>query len=89
MVKNLPCNAGTAFLQESDSWTCNTPHATGQLSLSSTAAEASVPRAHALQEEKTLRWETWAPQLESSTHLPQIEKSAKSQHSQEIIVKNK
>lgn len=51
-------------------------------SMCSTAAEAGMPRVRTLQQEKPLQWETWALQLESSTHLSQIEKSAKSQHSQ-------
>ena len=32
-------------------------------------------RAHALQQEKPLHWEAQAPQLKSSPHLPQLEKS--------------
>ena len=36
------------------------------------------PRACALQQEKPLRWEVHTPELESSFHLPQLEKSLSS-----------
>ena len=36
------------------------------------------PTAHALQQEKPPQWEAHAPQLESSTLLPQLEKSPRS-----------
>ena len=37
------------------------------------------PRAHALQQEKPPQWEAWTPQLESSPHLPQLEKACAQQ----------
>ena len=73
------------------------PHAVGQLSLCTTtpepqllsphpaATEACVPRAHALQQEKPLQWEAYAPQQSSPTSS-QLERLAhaatKTQHSQ-------
>ena len=46
-----------------------------QLSPFATTTEARTPRAHAPQQEKPRRWEARAPQLESSSHLPQLEKA--------------
>ena len=46
------------------------------------------PRAHALQQEKPLKWEAWAPQLERSPHLVQLEK-APAQHKDPAQPKNK
>ena len=39
----------------------------------------SHPTAHALQQEKPLQWEAYAPQLESSHHLLEPEKASKQQ----------
>ena len=49
------------------------------------STEAPHPRAHAPQQEKSLQWESHAPQLESSPSSPQVEKnphSNKEPHSQ-------
>ena len=43
-----------------------------------TPTEARALRAHALQQEKPLQWEACALQLKSSPHLPQLEKSPRS-----------
>ena len=48
-------------------------------------AEAHIPRAHDLQQEKPPQWEACAPQLESSPCSQQLEETQeamKNQHSQ-------
>ena len=45
-------------------WSEKIPHASGQLS----------PTTRALQQEKPPQWEVYAPKLESSPHLLQLEK---------------
>ena len=65
-----------------DPWSGKTPHATGQLSSCATTAEARMPKACALEQEKPLQWEAWAPQLEKSLHS---DKDA----AQPKIIKNK
>ena len=51
MVKNPLANAGDGL----DPWSRRFPHATGQLSAYTTAAELEHPRARALQQEKPLQ----------------------------------
>ena len=65
MVKNLPVSAGDT---SSVLGPGRFPHALGQLSPCATATEARVPRIHALQQEKPLKQEAHAPQLEKSPH---------------------
>ena len=64
------------------------PHAAGQLSTWATTAEADVPRACALQQEKAPQWETRAPHLESSFCSPQLEE-ARAQQLKSSTHKNK
>ena len=45
------------------------------LSPCAATAEARIPRAYALQQEKSPQWEAHALQLESSPRLPQLENS--------------
>ena len=50
------------------------------------ASETCMPRARGLRQEKPLQWEARAPQVEGSSHSPQLEKSSrksatKTQHS--------
>ena len=48
---------------------------TEQGSLCATTTEARTPRAYAPQQEKPQQWEAHAPQLESSSWTPQLEKA--------------
>ena len=66
-------SAGQCRIQGFDPCSRKIPHA-GQLSPHGTATEACVPRACAPQE-KPVKWDAFAPQLESSPHSPQLEKS--------------
>ena len=47
------------------------------------------PRAHVLQQEEPLQWESHVPQRESSLHSLQQDKSQKTQHNQKWIIKIK
>ena len=72
--KNPPASAGGLCCRK-------IPHATGLLSPVCCTA-ACVPRACALQQEKPPHWEAQAPQLESSPHSVQVEKSLHSKEDQ-------
>ena len=65
---------GTQF----DPWSEKIPHASEQLSPCTTTTEAPMPRAHAPHQEKSPQWEAHALQQESSSCLPQLEKSLSS-----------
>ena len=45
------------------------------MSACATTTEARTPRAYAPQQEKPQQWEAHAPQLESSSWTPQLEKA--------------
>ena len=64
-VKNLPVSAGDP---SSVLGPGRFPHALRQLSPCVTTPEACVPRIHALQQEKPVKQEAHAPQLEKSPH---------------------
>ena len=86
VVKNPPANAEDMCLIHG-SWVRRIPHALEQWSPCATTNEPVLqslgaailkpkyPRAHALQQENPLQWETCTMQLESSPRLPQLEKS--------------
>ena len=65
----MPCR-GYQF----DPWSGKIPHAAEQLS---PGATLPIPcsRASALQQEKPPQWEACTGQLDSSSHLPQLEKA--------------
>ena len=71
-VMNLATNVGNMGLISDFE---KIPHASEQLNPVCHSYWVCVPRACAPQEEKPLKWEPHALQLESSPHLPQLEKS--------------
>ena len=94
VVKNLPAHAGYMSLipdlGRSHMLCSNEACAPELLSLCSRAWDLHLltprcPRAHAVQQEKPLKQEDWALQLESGPHLLQLRKThaaVKTQHSQ-------
>ena len=84
VVRNLPANAGdTGLVPALGSFHM----AWGNWTHASPALKPTHPKACALQKEKSLQWEAHTLQLESSLHLPQLEKAhtvMKTQCSQKI-----
>ena len=86
LVKNVPASVRR---HRFNSWSEKIPNAAEELNQCTTATEPVVylgtttteppsPRARALQQEKPLRWEACAPQLESRPCLLHLEKSSHS-----------
>ena len=72
VVRNPPCHAGGHGFGP---WSWKIPHATGQLNLPTAMLKPACPTARAPQREKPWQQEAPAPQLESSSHSPQLEKA--------------
>ena len=64
-------------MQETQVWSLvwEDPHATEQLSLCATTTEPRHPTVRASPQEKPPQWEAHAVQLETSPHLPRLEKA--------------
>ena len=78
VVKNLPANIGdTGSIPGQEDPTCWEAAMPVFLSLAAKTTEhvATTTEACAPQQEKPLQWEVYAPQLEISPCLPQLEKS--------------
>ena len=74
---------------EFDPWSRKIPHAMGQQSLWATTLEPTLPRAHALQQEKPLQWEAHVLRLESSPCSLQLEKAWTAMKIEEKVKKKK
>ena len=80
VVKNLPANAGdTALIPVHTTW------ATEAMCHSYWGLRSTD---HTLQQEKPPQGEAWAPQLESSPHLPPLEKALEQQRTSSAAKKN-
>ena len=80
--KESACNAGNCLQcrgREFDPWSRKILHATGKISPCTTTTEPMGLRAHSLQQEKPLKWETCTLQLESSLCSPPQEKGHEQQ----------
>ena len=74
MIKNLPASSGDSGSTPGQG--IKIPHVLEQLSPWATITEGHMcSRAHTLQQEKQPQWEALELQLESSSCLPQLEKS--------------
>ena len=76
MVKNLPASAGNTGSVLG--WGTKTPHDSEQLSLCTTATEACMPGAHALQQEKPLQKKPMYHNYRVTPTLPNYRKPAHS-----------
>ena len=83
--KSLPANAGGKGFGPSSG---KIPHALEQRNPCTTTTEPARPRARDLQEEKSLQ-EVRTPQLESSSHSPQLEKAWAATKTQNKYIKIK
>ena len=75
MVKNPPANIGGTGLIPGPG---RFPDVEEQLSPYATTTEACLPRAYALQKEKSLQWKAHPPQWRVASLSPQLEKDAHS-----------
>ena len=81
VIKNPPADTGDTSLIQEDPTCCGAAkpmrHSYWACALEPGKCNcwAHVPRACAPHQEKPLQWETLAPQLESSLHSPQLEKT--------------
>ena len=83
--ESLPANAGD---MGSIPWSGKIPHIAGQLNCAPQPRKP-CPRPHAPQQEKPLPWEAHAPQLGSSPHSSQLEKTHPQQWRSSATIKRK
>ena len=75
IISGLPWELLSCGRHGLDPWSWKIRRALGQISPSASTTEAHEPRARAPQQEKPPQWKAHVLQLESSPHMPQLEKN--------------